>query len=153
MSTLLDTNILTRLANTGDPLYRIAVDAVVELRRQGEVLCLVPQNYYEFWAVATRPTTQNGLGLTSAQAQAEAARVKGLFRVQAETPAVFAQWEQLVAQHQVLGKNAHDAHLVAAMMVHGVGRILTFNVADFRRFPNVTVLDPQQIVASISPTP
>jgi len=153
MSTLLDTNILTRSAHPGDPMYQTAADAVDELRREGELLYLVPQNFYEFWAVATRPKAQNGLGFTPVQARVELTRVKGLFRVLNETPPVFAQWEQLVALHQVKGKNAHDAHLVAAMLVHGVGRILTFNVADFRRFPNITVLDPHQVVASRPPTP
>ena len=30
---------------------------------QKATLCLVPQTIYEFWVVATRPTSQNGFGL------------------------------------------------------------------------------------------
>lgn len=148
MSTLLDTNILTRAAQPGHSMHQAALDAMAELRRQGEILCIVPQNLYEFWVVCTRPTEQNGLGMSPAEAQVELARLKTLFSLLDDTPAIFPQWERLVTQYQIQGKNAHDARLAAAMMVHGLSRILTFNVGDFRRFQTLTVLDPQQVVAA-----
>ena len=153
MNTLLDTNILIRLAQPAFPLHTTALDAVAELRRRGEFPCIVPQNLYEFWAVGTRPAAQNGLGLTPAQVQAEHARLKGLFTLLDDTPTIFPRWEQLVAQHQVIGKNTDDARLVAAMMVHGISRILTFNVGDFQRYPGIAVLDPRQVAVSQPPTP
>ena len=147
MNTLLDTNILARAAQTGHSMQRLALDAMAELRRQGETLCLVPQTIYEFWVVCTRPTAQNGLGLSPTETQAELSRLKTLFTILDDTPAIFPQWEQLVMQHQVRGKSAHDARLVAAMMVYGLNRILTFNVSDFQRYQTLTVLEPQQVVA------
>jgi predicted nucleic acid-binding protein len=68
-----------------------------------------------------------------------------VYRVLEGEPGVAAAWENLVARHSVSGKKAHDAHLVAVMQVYGVTDILTFNVADFRRYPGVRVLDPMQI--------
>jgi predicted nucleic acid-binding protein len=147
MRTLLDTNILTRCVQPAHPLCQPAVDALTLLRQQGDDLCLVPQNFYEFWVVATRPVAVNGLGMSAAQAQAEVARVKQLFTVLDETPAVFARWEQLVVQYQVMGKNAHDARLVAAMLVHGVPLLLTFNVSDFQRYQGITVVSPQDVLS------
>jgi hypothetical protein len=41
-----------------------------------------------------------------------------------------------------LGKNAHDARLVAAMRVHGLTHLLTFNAQDFRRYPGINVVTP-----------
>jgi predicted nucleic acid-binding protein len=41
----------------------------------------------------------------------------------------------------VLGTQLYDARLVAAMLAHGIDRILTFNVADFSRY-GVAVLHP-----------
>ncbi len=70
-----------------------------------------------------------------------------------DTAAVLPQWEQLVSRHQVVGKNAPDARLVAARLVHGVGRRLTFNPADFQRFPGITVVTPQEVLASQTPGP
>ena len=51
---LLDTNILLRYARTTDPDFATVDSAVNTLRAKGEVLCVVPQNIYEFWATATR---------------------------------------------------------------------------------------------------
>lgn len=153
MSVLLDTNILTRAAQPGHPMHAAAVGAVAALRRRGEVLCLVPQNLYEFWVGCTRPVAQNGLGLSPAEAAAELTRLKSLFVLLDETPGVYPQWEQLVVRHSVSGKNAHDARLVAALVVHGLSRLLTFNVSDFARYPGVTILEPGQVLASAPPAP
>ena len=59
-------------------------------------------------------------------------------------PGVAGAWEMLVGKHLVSGKQAHDAHLVAVMLVYAVTSILTFNIADFQRYPGITVLDPAQ---------
>jgi len=120
MRVLVDTNIVTRSAQPGHPMYQDATDAVSTLRQRGEQLCLVPQNLYEYWAVCTRPAGENGLGLDATEAQAELARVKGLFEVLADSSAIYPAWERLVTQHAVMGRNSHDARLVAAMEVHGV---------------------------------
>jgi predicted nucleic acid-binding protein len=64
-----------------------------------------------------------------------------------DTPALHQNWQRLVAQHQVSGKDAHDAGFVAAMQAHGVGQILTFNAEDFRRYqPQITILTPEQLL-------
>ena len=119
----------------------------------GEVPCVLPQNLYEFWVVCTRPTSQNGLGMTPSEARSELSRLRRQFDVLEEAPTILPGWELLVMQYQVSGKNAHDAHLVAAMIVHGISRILTFNVGDFRRYSNISVLDPLQVLASDTSTP
>jgi predicted nucleic acid-binding protein len=51
---LLDTNLLGRLTDSADPLSEAARQAVHTLLAKGERLIIVPQNLYEFWAVATR---------------------------------------------------------------------------------------------------
>ena len=144
MSVLVDTNILMRSIEPRHPMQRVAADSLGLLRRQAEELFMVPQNLYEFWTAATRPVAQNGLGLTPAEA--EAARFKSLFPVLDDSAAIFPVWQQLVVRHQVRGKNGHDARLVAAMLVHGVDRLLTFNKADFARYPQISVILPQDVV-------
>ena len=51
----------------------------------------------------------------------------------------------LVVNHQVVGKQAHDTRLVAAMLAHGLTDLLTFDVRDFKRFTEITVVNPQDI--------
>jgi predicted nucleic acid-binding protein len=66
---LLDTNILLRLAAASHPTHADAVAAVHRIRQRGDQAVIVPQVLYEYWVVATRPTTQNGFGLTPSDAR------------------------------------------------------------------------------------
>jgi predicted nucleic acid-binding protein len=111
-------------------------------------LCIVPQVVYEFWVVGTRPTSENGLGLTIREIAAEIVEIKALFRVFRDERAIFPAWEHLVIDHEVRGKLAHDARLVAAMQRHEITHILTFNARDFSRFGDIGVLTPEQPVES-----
>jgi predicted nucleic acid-binding protein len=145
MSVLLDTNILTRAAQPGHQMQQAALDAVSTLKARGEDLCIVPQNLVEFWTVATRPQRVNGMEMTTVQAQAELARIKSFFRFFPDSSLVHDEWEKLVVDHAVSGKNSYDARIVAAMSVHGIGGLLTFNGADFKRFTGITVISPEQV--------
>lgn len=49
----------------------------------------------------------------------------------------------LVKAHQVSGRQVHDARLVAAMLAHKIGNLLTFNSADFKRYHEINLLDPR----------
>jgi predicted nucleic acid-binding protein len=148
MRVLLDTNILTRSAEPADKDHQTAVDAVALLRTQGHELCLVPQNFYEFWVVSTRPIAQNGRGKTPDEVIAEYIFLKSHFAVLQDSPAVFAEWEKLVATYKVVGKPAHDARLVAAMLAHGATHLLTFNGGDFSRYAGITPMSPVTVVSA-----
>jgi len=149
MSILLDTNILLRGIQAAHEHHEPAKKAVKLLLDRGERVCLVPQNLYEFWSAITRPADQNGLDISVTTAAALIAEFKQLFTVLDDTPAVRPEWERLVIVHRVIGRTAHDARLVAAMLVHGLTHILTFNTGDFKRFPGITVLDPTVVAASL----
>jgi predicted nucleic acid-binding protein len=148
MTTLVDTNLLTRIVQPAHVQHQDALDAVTALRLRGEALHLVPQNFFEFWVVATRPAAQNGLGMSAAEAAVEFATFRRLFTVLDDTPAILPEWEQLVSRLGVVGKTAHDARLVASMRVHGLNRLLTFNVGDFRRYPGLTVVSPSDVLSA-----
>jgi predicted nucleic acid-binding protein len=146
---LVDTSILARLANTADVFHTVAVQAVVELHRRGEVLHVTALNLVEFRSVATRPTAMNGLGLAAVDAEAKAAAFEAAFPLLAETPAIYPAWKALVAALGVIGKQVHDARLVAVCHVHGLTHLLTFNVSHFVRLagfgPGLVVVDPASV--------
>jgi predicted nucleic acid-binding protein len=148
MRILVDTNVLLRLAQLAHPRHPDAVRAIEILRSRGDELCLVPQVIYEYWAVYTRPPGENGLGMTTAQAKTEVARIKKLFTLFRDERAIFPLWENLVADHDVKGRNAHDARLVAAMSRHGLQHLVTFNASDFARFSGITVFTPEQVLGA-----
>ena len=145
MTFAVDTNVLLRSIDEGHSAQLVAEDALVALRNRGETVSIFPQNLIEFWAVATRPTTNNGLGWSVDRAKQELASLKKLFVVLADSDATLSEWEGIVLRYGVLGKQTHDAHLVAAMLVHGVTNLLTFNDADFKRYSEITVVNPQTI--------
>ncbi len=93
MSSLVDTNILTRIIHKTDPLHPAALGALAVLRRQNDDLFVVPQNLYELW-VGTRPAAQNGLGMSVAEIIAELATLKQLFTLLPDTATLFPEWEQ-----------------------------------------------------------
>lgn len=146
MTWAVDTNVLLRSIDVGHAAQSVAQDAMIQLRRGGQSLSLFSQNLIEFWAVATRPVSNNGLGLSVAKAGVEIISLKNLFTLLPDTPEIFSEWERIVLQYQVSGKQVHDARLVAAMTVHNLTHLLTFNTGDFKRFPVITATDPQTIL-------
>lgn len=68
-----------------------------------------------------------------------------LFTPQPEVP-LHDIWERLVRDYRISGKNAHDARLVAAMIAHRIGLLLTFNVQDFRCYRDIRIIDPMTLV-------
>jgi len=135
MKILVDTNLLTRASQPDHPQHQDAMTAVTALTTRGHTLCLVPQNLYEFWVVCTRPTDENGLGMAVEDALARLSDLRQTFDLLDETPAFLPTWESLVVQHGVKGKSGHDARLVAAMKVHGLTTLLTFNKRDSSAIP------------------
>lgn len=149
MAFLIDTSILGRLANRADAAHQLARDAVAELHQRGELLYLTPQNLVEFRNFATRPAKTNGLGLPASAADGLAASFEAAFSLLVETPDVFPAWKSLVCGLEVIGKQVHDARLVAVCHVYGVSHLLTFNTVHFVRFagfgPGISVVDPATV--------
>ena len=76
---------------------------------------------------------------------AELTSINQLFPFLPDTPAIYPEWERLVVQHLVLGKNGHDARYVAAMNIHGITHLLTDNKDDFKRFTNITAFSTADV--------
>jgi predicted nucleic acid-binding protein len=142
---LVDTNILLRAIQIAHPQYSTAVEALEYLKARGDRLYVLPQILYEFWVVCTRPTGTNGLGLTAAEAFRELKRAQSLFLLLPETPLTYVEWEKLVISHAVLGKQAHDARIAAAMRVSGLTHVLTFNENHLNRYPGIRVVKPAEL--------
>jgi predicted nucleic acid-binding protein len=145
---LLDTNVLLRASDPGSPLYALATEAVALLLAAGEQIQITAQNLIEFWAVATRPESVNGLGWSAQQTRDEISRLLGQFPLLEDSPAIFSEWPNLVSSHAVEGKATHDARLVAVMQVHGIACLLTFNTVDFVRYTGLTLLHPTDVVTT-----
>lgn len=145
-SCMADTNIIFRRVLKDDPLHPLVTDAVnVLLRQQAEVF-LCAQNLIEFHALATRPEAANGLGMSVERALDESKRIRDLFPLLPDTEEVFLRWRELVEKHQIVGRQVYDTRIVAVMTVHKVSRILTLDPDHFRRFTEIQVITPYELV-------
>jgi len=146
MPYLADTNVLLRLAVPTATDHFLVRTAVRSLRQQGERLYYAPQNLVEFWNVCTRPpSARGGLGLTVSDTDWAARIVERVFTLLPENTAIHTEWRRLVVTFGVSGVRVHDARLVAAMRVHGLARLLTFDVADFQRYPGIVAVHPASV--------
>ena len=103
---LLDTNLLTRMTRRQDPQSILAREAVQTLVKRGEKLIIVPQNLYEFWAVATRPSGpppggRNGLGMTVSQTVNWLYFFQRRFTLLPDREELSKLWQELVESHRV----------------------------------------------------
>jgi predicted nucleic acid-binding protein len=60
-------------------------------------------------------------------------------------PLVVSAIEAILVTYGVSGVQVHDARLAAAMRVHGVKRILTFNERDFARYRDIEPVHPRAV--------
>ncbi len=149
MRILVDTNVLVRLAHLDHPHHAIAREVLRRLRDRDHELRTVPQVLYEYWAVATRAAEHNGLGFPVEEAHRQVRQWQELIPALRDERGIFGVWQELVLAHSVLGKQTHDARLVAAAIRHGLTHVLTFNAADFHRYQKIQVLDPQTVGARL----
>jgi predicted nucleic acid-binding protein len=143
---LLDSNILIRWVQPSDADYTIVEAALSTLVKSGAVLCYTSQNLAEFWNALTRPASRNGFGLSPEETDRRARRFEARLRLLADSLAVHEEWRKLLVDYGVSGVQVHDTRLVAVMRVHGVGRVLTFNTKDFKRFSGIEAVHPEDVV-------
>jgi predicted nucleic acid-binding protein len=140
---LLDTNILLRTGALPDPKLKAIDSFLGTVYSTGAELCVCSQNLTEFWAVATRPAPANGFGLSPAAARSAIDSLLATLRLLPDPPDLLVRWLGLCTTHQVQGRQAYDARLVAVMQGNGIAQLATLNAIDFRRYSGLILLSPE----------
>ncbi len=135
-----DTNVLLRFAYRPDPQHAVVLSAVKKLKDGGDKIHILPQNCVEFWNVFTRPAARNGFGLSIQQTNHSLRLVEKIFPLLPDDARIHQEWRKLVLTFNVSGVQVHDARIVAAMLVHQITHILTFNVSDFTRYSTIGIV-------------
>ncbi len=143
---LLDTNILLRMSKGDDPHHQMISGALRALVARGSRLCFTSQTLGEFWNASTRPLGQNGLGLSVDETDRVARAIERGFDFLPDSRDVHDRWRRLLVEHKVTGVQVHDARLVAVMKTNGIAKIVTFNVQDIARFPEIETVHPDEVV-------
>lgn len=142
---LVDSNVLLRWVKPDGHDYPLIVSAIDAILQRDAVLCYTSQNVAEFWNTCTRPLDRNGYGLTPPEADRRARLFEDNLRLLPDSLAVHQEWRRLLVVHSVSGAQVHDARLVAAMRIHGLKRILTFNERDFARYTDIETVHPRTV--------
>jgi len=131
---MLDTNVLLAATDEGRAEHRDALTVVNDWAAKRTDLCTSGQILREYLAVATRPVEKNGLGLHLADAVGNVRAIRKRTTLLSEDSKVADRLLGLLTDVDCRGKQVHDANLVATMLVHGLGAIVTMNLEDFARF-------------------
>jgi hypothetical protein len=79
----------------------------------------------------------------------QAAGFEAVFPLLPETPDIYPAWKAIVEALGVVGKQVHDARIVAVCHAHKIDHLLTFHAGHFARMashpPGVVVVDPRRI--------
>lgn len=128
---VIDTNVLLAATDRSRASHAAATGFLNEDERR---LALTPQVVREYLAVATRPVSMNGFGLASTEAAANIQQCLEDMELLAEDLVATQLLLRLVAEGPAVGKQVHDANIVAVALAHQASAIVTDNTRHFARF-------------------
>lgn len=96
------------------------------------------------------PAERNGYGLSVPETDQRARVVEALCTLLEDSKAVHQEWRNLLVAYAACGVQVHDARLAAAMRVHHVERVLTFNGKDFDRLPGIEAIHPRDVLRTLA---
>jgi predicted nucleic acid-binding protein len=142
MRVLIDTNIVLRAGGTRGQGNVAVAETVERLVAGGAIPCVAIQSLIEAWSVLTQPTGANGYGCSTAQARSEIDQIVGAFELLPEPATLFQTWLRVCSAHDVQGRQAFDARLVALMEALGITTLVTLNPIDFQRYTAINLVVP-----------
>jgi len=131
---LLDTNTLVAVSDPSRTNHSAANAVVNQWPAQGTTLHTTTQVIREYLVVATRPDEVSGLGLSMDEALSNVVTFRARIEVLEESRSTLDRLVELITTTSCPGKQIHDANIVATMLTHGIGSLVTDNVRDFARF-------------------
>jgi len=129
----LDTNVLVAASVAEHPSHAAVTALLAKLTAERTPFCISHQVCREFLVVLTRkPVSGREFAVDEALQALDAWRSACV--VLDESTATIVELLALVRDHQVKGKQVHDANIVATMRTKNVGRLATLNTGDFERY-------------------
>ena len=129
----IDTNVLVNSRIPGAPDHDAARVSLERAFGDTEPLRISRQVMREYLVVVTREQPWP-VNITREDALDDVSRLIGSFEILEDGPVVTEWLVALCREVAVGGQQIHDANIVATMLAYGENRLLTFNVADFRRY-------------------
>ena len=142
----IDTNVLVRARFAIAPQHGLARARLSDAIGSSERPRISRQVVREYLAVVTRPQIWSA-PLVMPDAIRDVDWFLSAFDILEDGPDVTRSLEALCLDVPVAGRQVHDANIVATMLAHGEGRLLTFDQEDFRRYSDrIELVDPAATV-------
>ena len=136
-----DTNILIYANVPASPFCSQARKRLTEMEAEGVELWISRQTIREYLVIMSRPGTLSP-PLPMEDLVSDVQQLTDGFIVADEHAGTTAELLDLLTHTSVAGKQVHDANIVATMLVNAVPRLLTHNIADFKRFEPKIQIEP-----------
>lgn len=135
---MVDTNVLVYSTVAGNPWHEESRRWLISMHGNDTMLCVIPQILREYLVVLTRGQVFE-VKFTVEQAVEALDALLPWINVLDETEIVSKMLRELVRRYKISGKHIHDANVAAAMLSHGISRIVTYNREDFSVFPEISL--------------
>ena len=138
---IVDANVLV-YAFDADALQHLASRNLLDVGRRGAATIYVTsQILCEFYSIVTNPR-RVAKPRRAADAVAAIAGMLSFVQVLPTPARAVEAWLDLLRLRPVTGGDIFDLQIIATMKANNVSRIYTYNAADFRVFPELTVVVP-----------
>ena len=129
----LDTNILIYAKLEKSIFHEAVVAKLDEMLAEGFEFWISRKVIREYLACITREDSLKQI-LTSELIQKDISEFQENFKVADENDLVTEMLLDLYNQEMIIGKQTHDANIVATMRTYEIEYLYTYNVDDFKRF-------------------
>ncbi len=129
----IDANVLVADSSEVAPFHAESERLLDRLHASGAPLHISRQVLREVAATLSRPQAWSP-GVPADVLARELGRYLKLYRIAEESPASTEQLLAYIHDGRAVGRQVHDANIVAVMKANKIGRLATLNAADFARF-------------------
>jgi predicted nucleic acid-binding protein len=128
----IDTNILVYATDDESPFHAKSLGILKKFMKDRIDFVISPQIIREYLVVLTRGLQPGDPARSAALHNVE--KFMEAFKLLDENSETVAKLQTIMEDFAVGGKQIHDTNIVAVMQVHGVKRLLTHNMDDFKKF-------------------
>jgi predicted nucleic acid-binding protein len=128
----IDTNILVYATDDESPFHAKSLGMLKRFMADGIDFAISPQIVREYLVVLTRGLPPDDPARSAALYNV--GKFIEEFKLLDENSETVAKLQTILENFSVGGKQIHDANIVAVMQVHGVKRLLTHNLDDFKKY-------------------
>jgi len=128
----IDTNILVYATDDESPFQAKSLGMLKQLMADGIDFAISPQIVREYLVVLTRGLSPDDPARSAALHNVR--KFLEVFTLLDENSESVARLQTIMEESAVGGKRIHDANIVAVMQAHGVKRLLTHNLDDFKKY-------------------